>query len=846
MSKSEKSKLRSNRSQQEPKTELRKLPKLPKEEKKLINLPEKYKDPILIGLLLITLFVFFWDAIFSGAFNVSDNLSAQSFRPFVEKARQDGDFPLWIPYIFGGMPAYASMILTGFRWWDITSIVPTYATVFIGELFSSDAARVLCWYLIYGIGMYYLMRSKQMSRFVSFFTMMAAVFSTGVLVWIMIGHNTKPIVFSMFPFILMFLEKIRVKFSLLYSVLLIIAVHIMLEAGHLQMIFYGICCFALYLIFELISRIISKKQPKNVLRAALMLAIAAVFAFLMSSDRYFSTMEYTDYSTRGTAPMQKAENSNTTESGGHDYEYATMWSFSPEEIVSFFVPNYFGFGKLKYDGELTGGQEMMLPLYWGQKPFEDAAPYMGIIVMFLGILGAYVFRKVVFIQFLIVLTIFSLLISFGNTLPFLYDLFYYYVPSFNKFRAPSMALAIMHFTLPIIAGYGLSAVIKWRQTATKEQTNTILAFLFASAGFLVLGFLFSAIFKINYIDAITASSQGAQFPVELKEYIFEIMTSDWYINGAIVLLAFALMYYYVKGKLGSQVFYGVILFLLIFDLWRVGVRRMEVSEEQYFRKDDVTSFLQNDKDLFRIVDFTTATPNMSAYYFLQSVNGYHAAKLRIYQDMLDMADQGSTSQVTNPFLWNLLNVKYIILDREVESLPLAFRSNESKKYVYYNPQLVPRAFFVEQVDFASAKEILLLMKEGAFNPFEIAYLENIIDKKIDVPGEQAVAKVEQYKNHYIKISAKATGNNLMFLSEIYYPPGWKAFIDGKETPIYKTNFAFRSVIVPKGNHIVEFKFSSNEFEFGKTISLILNIIVLLSLGFAFYLIRKNKIVEQKS
>ena len=142
--------------------------------KKII--PDKYLDAALIGILVIALFIFFSDAIFTGkAFNVSDNLSSDSFRPFIEKSREQGEFPLWIPYIFSGMPAYASMLLTGFRWWDFASLVPTYTTVFIGDIFSSDAARVLCWYILYGIGVYYLMRSKKMNRFVSFFTMTGAV-----------------------------------------------------------------------------------------------------------------------------------------------------------------------------------------------------------------------------------------------------------------------------------------------------------------------------------------------------------------------------------------------------------------------------------------------------------------------------------------------------------------------------------------------------------------------------------------------------------------------------------------------------------------------------------------------
>ncbi len=829
-------------------------------------IPEKHQKwvyPVILGLAV---FIFFSGVIFSGGgFNVDDNIASASFRPYMEKGNASDHFPLWMPYIFSGLPGYAALLTSGTRLWDIVPEAIIAVTEFVGQVFSSDAARVICFYVIFSIGMYLLMRFKKHSRFVAFFTAFAAVFSTGVIIWVMIGHNTKPMVFAMFPYIFIFLEKLRIKFSFIYTALLIFAVHFMMIGGHLQMIFYGICAFGLYLIFEFISRIIKKKQPMNVVRAAVLLAIAGGFAFIMSSDRYLATFEYTPYSTRGSAPIVKQDDANKTESGGHDYDYATMWSFSPQEMATFVVPNYFGFGKMTYDGPLVQEQQM-IRTYWGPKPFEDAAPYMGIIIFALAILGAIVHRRVVFVQFLIALSIFSLFLSFGKNLPILYDFFYYYVPSFNKFRAPSMALALMQFAFPIMAGYGISSIISWRKDQSQQGKKIISIGMIISVIFLLIGFLFSAMFKDAYLDAVASSQIGQRLPAELHTFIWDKMISDWYVTAFIAIAAFALIYFYVKRSVPQGIFYFAIFGLLIFDLWRVAYRPMEYDEvsieEKYFQKKDWVEFLEQDNSLYRIADFASRSPNMAAYWHLQNVNGYHAAKVRVYQDILDAANQierGSTSNLRNTLLWNLLNVKYIITDKNLSgngqlmfnigpdgkaqslksSYPVRYQSNTTQNYVFQNMEALPRTFFVDYAVKAEKMEILNHLRNADFNPRETAFVEKELPVDLDKPTPKANAKVMDYKFHNIKIEASATGNNLLFLGEVYYPPGWKAFIDGEETEIFKTNYGFRSVIVPEGKHTVEFKYESEQFRLGKTLSIIANIITFAILIAGIFIGRKK-------
>lgn len=815
-----------------------------KEYKPLI--PEKYQDLFYLSLLIVSVFIFLGSGIFGGSFSASDTLASISVRPYVEQATKDGAFPLWIPYIFCGMPSYASLLATGERLWDVFPLIFFGITRFFGWLFGNDTARVASFYCIYAVGMYLLMRSKEKERFTAFFTAFAAVFSTSVIIWIMIGHNTKPVVFAMFPYVFMFMEKLRQKFSIIYAVLLVFALHIMMEAGHLQMIFYGACAFGLYLLFEFVSRLISKQEPIQIVKVAAIVVVAGGISFLMSSDRYLTTMEYTAYSTRGSAPIHKTDAQHQDASGGNDYEYATMWSFSPGEIMTFFVPNYFGFGKLEYKGELTGNKAVRLPAYWGQKPFEDAAAYMGIIVAGLALFGGILYRRDVFVQFLIALSLFSLLLSFGYTLPILYDFFFYNVPSFNKFRAPSMALAMMHFAVPVLAGYGLSGVFKFRENFDEKAKKISFYFLGIAGGFLLVGLIFTGLFEGAYMEAMDnsdsikrfAANYGEQAAVIVKEFVWKAAVSDWLINGALALTAAVASWLFIKRRISRSLYLPLLAFILIFDLWRVGWRPMETqkqsAEKTTFAETDIVRFIKQDKSLFRIADFTTESPNQPAYFMFQSVNGYHAAKLRVYQDLLDVADQGSTSNVTNPYLWNIMNVKYIITPQPLsEGLQPIFKSNSG--LVYLNASMLPRVYFADTAVKASQMEILRNLKEGNFNPYEIVYVEKDLPVLPEKPLETAKAEVTEYRNEYIKIEAEATGNNLLFISEIYYPPGWTAYIDGKETEIFKTNFAFRSVLVPMGKHTIELKFASPKFELGRTFSILANIITFGALGAGIFI-----------
>ena len=811
-------------------------------------IPERYRDLSFILALMASVILFLSPALFTGGnFNASDNIASASFETFLNEAKEQGEFPQWLPYIFSGLPSYAALLTTGERSWDFLATLYFGAAKLFAGIFNNDAARIAFHYMVYAIGMYLLMRSKGKERFIAFAVGFSAVFSTFIITWIMIGHNTKPIALAMFPFILLFLERLRSGWSLFHASALIIAVHVLVESTHVQMAYYGVITFALYLIATAISSIVKKESLLGVARSTFALMLAGGLAFGMSADRYLSVLEYKPYSTRGSAPIEQLAGNKQDNTGGFDYDYATNWSFSPEETLTFLVPNYFGFGKLEYKPKGATQGQIVQP-YWGQMPFTDAANYMGIGVLAIALLGIYAFRKEIFIHYLIVLSLLSLFLSFGKNFPLIFDIFYYNLPGFNNFRAPMMALCVMQFAIPILFGYGLSALNDWRSQGWAQSKKPMLAILGGMSVLLVSGFLIS---ESGYIADVQAANK---VPEQLFEFLYEQMKADWMITSFIGITVIVLSILYIRGALSKGLFYTAIALYLIIDLWRVAYRPMEVEKgdiiKSEFSEPEFVSFIKKDKSLYRVADLvymSMGKTNIPAYFKLQNVHGYHSAKMRVYQDLLDVAGGGGGNYITNLFLMNLLNVKYISAPQQmIQGVKPVFEGvmqtdqGAMPTLVYENASVLPRAFFVDSVKKDTPLSILHHLRDGDFNPKSLAFIEKDLATNIEPAGVNAKATVIGFENHKITISTDNPGTNFLHVSEVYLPVGWSCTIDGKPTETYKTNYALRGVIVPSGKHTVVFSYHSDIFDMGKTISLSVNIATTLSLLLAFFLQRRNK------
>lgn len=816
---------------------------------------QRYATPLSIVAVTLTVIVFFADALFTGKnfLAESDNVAFYSFIPYLNESKQAGDFPLWVPYIFSGMPSLASFLAAGDRSWDVLSKALFAIPRLFGEGTGNDTWRLALWYAIYGCGVYLLMRHKQHSHLVGILSGVGAIFSTFVIVWVMIGHSTKPVSMATFPFILLALERIRERFSLLNLFLLILPLIVLVSATHPQMMFYLGCGTLLYLLVEFISRLLAKSEPMTVVRTAGALVVAGIIAVSTHADMFLATRDYTPYSTRGSAPLVQTPGA-VDQSGGNDYEYATNWSFSPEEVATFFIPNYYGFGKMKDDrGRMT------MP-YWGQMPFTDAANYMGIGLLLLAVLGAWSYRRDPFVLFLITVGVFSLLLSFGKNMPLLYDVFYNFVPGFNKFRAPSMALCLLQFSVPVLAGYGASRLISWA-TAADATSKRVATYAGAAAAiFFVSSLVGPSIIETSYrsdvAEAIMAKNPDQiqsieQIPRQYVDMIFNNMASDWRVTAVIALMFGAVAFAAGRGKIKPAYIVPMLLLLTITDLWRVAKRPYEPSkndvEKTVFRRTDVVDFLKSDPGMFRIADFSRTPPNAWAYHFIEHVHGYSSAKLRVYQDMLDIAAPGmgqapvpGNSRIVNPFVWNLLNVKYLVADQPLfpGQQPI-FTSQQTGQMVFANPGVLPRAWFVDSlVVQPDRRAVAEMLRDGTFDPRTTALLDAPISSTIQ-PGSGVSARVTARTNQSLTLDVEAISNAFLVVSEVFYPE-WSASIDGASVPIHRTNFLLRGLEVPAGKHTVVFTYVSNGFETGRTISMAANgIAILIGIG-GFILGRRRK------
>jgi len=821
-------------------------------------IPLKLQHPAAMFFLYLCLLIFFHSIVFDGkTYQGADTIASHSWETLLKDAQTDGIYPLWNPYIFCGMPGYASLTFSLPRTYDLTTYVWGQVRSLLGYIFLEQKVGVwLLFYLVYGIGVYLFVFFKLKNKPIALITALMATYATYVAILIMIGHVTKIAVLAWFPYVFVIVEKLREKFSVFYALLLTIIVRLMIEPGHVQFIFYIYLALGTYLLFLFIRAIIKKENWKGILLSGISLAMATVIAFLMGADQHLSTLEYNPYSMRGSNAITNTSSTSQTKTveGGLDYDYATSWSFSPGEMMTFFIPSWYGFGDVPYQGPLTNNREQIFNFYWGPQPFVDGPQYMGVIVIVLAIIGFIRNRSDSFIQFMGAAIIFALLISFGKEFSLVYDLMYRYFPMFNKFRLPLLILMLVQFFAPILAGYGiLSLISEQNKKITPLQDKrwkyvlgglaaSILAVLIGKG---VLKDIYGMFFPLQEVGKTLGRSYGQLNPTVLGmiyDFIFSAVVTDILIGCILMLVVFGTVYYYRKGKIRLSILVVILIVAVLFDLWRIASKpsepRAQQESIQAMATPDFVKVLQQDTTIFRVLKIRDGQPiydNSLAYWRIQNAYGYQGAKMRIYQDMVDVAGLG------NPLTWQLMNIKYLITNKDESDAGLVqvYKSPDTK--VYGVRFWLPRIFFVNRYEVSDNLAMLKKIADRSFDPRDIAYVSEDIKTKIDPPLQGAEAEMIHYGLQNFTIKATATGNNLLFLSEAYYPKGWNAFIDGNEVEILRLNYLFRGVIVPQGKHTIEMKFEPASFSTGRQISRASNILVWIGITIqGIVMVRKRK------
>lgn len=752
---------------------------------------------------------------------------------------------LWNPYVFCGMPSQPSGV--GYsRGFDIINTTNNTIRETFGNIFSNRTADNVFVLMILAITSFLFMRKRGASILTSVFVSSSIVFSTGIIVFLFIGHITKLYTLSVFPLAFMFLLNFQKKIKLLDVILFTIAIALLVASWHIQVIFYCYFSFALYFLFYLIWFLIKKDifGLKQIGKSIVLLIGASILGLLMVSDQYWQIYEYTPTSTRGTKSIIEKNSGQDAGTASGFYDYATSWSFSPGEVMTFVIPSFYGFGNMTFSSD---GQDVEANTYFGQMPFVDVAMYMGVIVFFLGLFAMYADRKNPFVRYLTILVIISLLISFGSTFPPLYDLMYYHFPGFNKFRVPSMILILVQLSFPILAGFGLMKIVELKDNKNSASISVLKYAAIAFSALFVIALLGNGVLTNWFAERVAESSPAnrAQYLSQFSSLMSGVFLRDTLLAFVLSAIVFWMSYLYTQNKLSKDLLLVIVVCLSLFDLLRVSSRGAKfVDKQEYANIFDEPAYIniikkQQDKDPFRIINLKedgygsfSQNSNFNEYFLVQDLHGYSGIKPRTYQDYMDVVSPA------NPTLWRMLNVKYIVLDKVIQYPGLTLVGTGDKTAVYKNEDALPRAYFVNKVEVKKPLEILQSVKDRTFDPREVAFSTSAIN--VDKPDSTAFVQIQRYDNDSVSIHAKASGNNFMFLGDTYYAKGWTATIDGKETKIYEVNHGFRGIVVPQGTHEVKLTFLPQSYMIGKTVSLTINLLLIAGLVAGIFIEKKKK------
>ena len=810
-------------------------------------------------LIILLLFLVFLSPMFFGGktFQSGDILASRSMVPYIDN-HKDG-FTLWNPLIFCGMPAYA--IGTGYLWFNLICVIFSAIKTFFGSFFAVEYARWTIYLIILGISSYMLMKSLTKNTLVSLFTGIAASFSTGIIVFLYIGHVTKLTSLCFYPLIFLMLLRFQKKILLIDFLILVITLQLFIQGFHAQIIFYIAFSVVIYYLYFFIRYLLKKEKENliNLVKSGLLVLGALIIASLIQLDSFTQISEYTQYSTRGPKGIIENTKGSEDKAGSDYYEYHTLWSFSPQEVLTFIIPSYYGFGNSTYKGPLTNGQDVEVNTYFGQMPFVDVAMYMGVLIFFLGLFAIFTRWKEPFVQFLTILTGIALLISFGKNFPILFDLLFYHLPSFDKFRVPSMILVIVQLNFPILAGLGVMKIIQIKEEKDLKLTKAIKNIAFVFTGIFVLSILMNSTLSSWFTERVTAYAstlqaskpQMAQQYTALADYSSGMFTGDLIIAFIILAGAFWSAYLYLNSKFSKDIFVLALIILATIDLWRIDARGGEYKDNPevniLFDTPNYVNVIKNqhDKEPFRIFNLKqdgslgsyNKNSNYNAYFLLEDFYGYSGVKPRAFEDLIEVVGP------VNETAWRMLNVKYIITNSPAQLPGFEPIYQSEKEYIYKNNLVLPRAYFVNKVENKKDIDVLNDMKANSFDPKNIAYSngENIT---VEVPDSTTYIHFTDYKDEKVSMNVNASGNNFLFLGNTYMTKGlniklgsfqlfssemWKAYIDGNKSEIYKINHGFMGIIIPKGIHKVEFIYNPTSFVLSKYVALILSSLTVLGL-----------------
>ena len=774
-------------------------------------------------------------------------------------AQATGKEALWTNSMFSGMPTYLiSLHFPG----DWSGYLQKAMTLGLPAVVANLFLALLCGYI--------LLVALGVRPLVAVAGAVALGFSSYNLAILAAGHNTKSLALAYAPLVLGGLLVTYRRDKWLGAALFAVGLTLNIHVNHLQITYYLLLLVAIFGVIELVAAARSGQLPAFLKRTAL-LGLGAALAVGVSFGRLSTTAEYSKYSNRGpselksaapTAPGQAPAPKSEDESTGVDRDYAFQYSYGVGETITLLVPNFYGGASampLSTDSNLgrqlsaLGADPNMLaamPTYWGQQSYTAGPVYMGAVVCFLFILGLFVVEKRTR-YWLLAGTILSILLAWGKNFETFNYLIFDLLPGYNKFRAVSMALVIAQLAIPILGALALSRVfgqlrVKSDELGVEAIDQKLLTFnsqlltqelLYAgaiAAGLCVLAYLasFSFDFAAPVDGELTKQGFTPQLLGALRADRADLLRNDVWRGLLFIGAALGVLYFHLKGRLKATPAAALMVLLVLVDLWGVDKRylgdnkfqRETIAEE--FQPSPADQLILQDKDLdYRVLNLANPFNEAQTSYFHKSIGGYHGAKLRRYQDLIERQISNNNQQVLN-----MLNTRYLI-------------TGDAKQPVQRNPSALGNAWFVSTVKTVKSpdEEMAAL---GTLSPAT----EAVVDARkfpqqpaatYDAAG--ASIALTNYSPDELKYRYNAPQAGFVVFSEIYYADGWQAFIDGKPVPHFRANYVLRALPVPAGAHTIDFKFEPKSYAVGNGVSLAASVVLLLVLlGAVGYVVRRKE------
>jgi hypothetical protein len=780
----------------------------------IFQVRNKKADLWIILLLLIMTLVLFGKFIFSGQMLYgTDTIGAAVFFHsfYVTFWKTYHTMPLWEPYIHGGMPFVDGMHGDIFY---PARILPFFLPVTYGM-----GLKLVLHVFLAGILMFYFLRGLNLRKGVSFLGGLLYMFSPCLVSLVYPGHDAKMYVMALTPLAFLILNRACKSGRLFHFLLFSLAFALLIVTAHMQMAYFACWGLGLFFLFQLWDMF--RKGNRKLLKYVAYFVISITLGLSLSMIQLLSPYLYLKtYSMRTTR--------TEAETG---YQYATSWSMHLEELSSEIVPEFCG------DNISTQGN-----FYWGRNPFKLNSEYIGLLALFLAVVTI-IYRRSRLIWFFIGLGGLAFIYALGAATP-LFRIFYYLVPGVKSFRGPSMINFLFCFSTVTVAMLGLEKFFTLKDHPDEANRFLKIAFIFtiAYSGLAILISLLGKSFFDLWIAILYTGIEPAK-RVALVDNIPRIIGGLW-ISCVLLWLCYGALRFYLKGALKEGLVVGALAVLSLVDLFRFDSRFIIVVDpNDYYRKSSVVDFLQErqKEEPFRVFMLPKSyEDNYLALYGIEEVSltAMHGNQLRIYDEFVGRHQQNPN--LTNPNFVNLLNVKYLLSSSPLNT-PWTKQVFESEGiYVHQNLAYLPRAFPVYswQVEKDESK-ILTELKKPDFDIRQKIFLteappHSSSDTTKILSNRIIPAKVYDYKINSFKVDAEMQQDGFLLLSENYYP-AWKAYVDGKETKIYRVDYLFRAVYLDKGKHEVKFVFDSVPYKVGKT-STLLTFLVLLVI-FGFYLIK---------